>query len=240
MYKSNRSLHRKSKVIFPLHHLVKTKDLDAPRNNSAGLIEISEDTKSHSGASPRNDRSTAIMASDVQHPSAPSLFTQPPPFQEQINAFPTITSSAEDQTLLECLPFLISPEMELNSHGVPKLRRRVHMMYLTMMLRRKFPPGFVAIDASRPWFLYWSLTGLHCLGEDLSGFAQEVVDTLRPCQSHDGGFGGGHGQMSHTATSYASVLSLVSVGRQDALDLIDRKAMYAKFRSHVFREIALT
>jgi len=32
--------------------------------------------------------------------------------------------------------------------------------------------------------------------------------------------------MSHIATSYAAVLSLVAVGGSDALDSIDRKAMW--------------
>ena len=44
-------------------------------------------------------------------------------------------------------------------------------------------------------------------------------------QNHDGGFGGGHGQMSHCAPSYTAVLSLATVGSREALDLIDRKAL---------------
>jgi len=51
-----------------------------------------------------------------------------------------------------------------------------------------------------------------------------VINTLRPLQNGSGGFGGGHGQYSHLATSYASVLSIVTVGGE-ALDLIDRRAM---------------
>jgi len=52
-----------------------------------------------------------------------------------------------------------------------------------------------------------------------------VIDTLRPVQNKTGGFGGGHGQFSHLATTYASVLSLVMVGGEEALALIDRRAM---------------
>jgi len=52
-----------------------------------------------------------------------------------------------------------------------------------------------------------------------------VIDTLRPIQNKTGGFGGGHGQLSHLATTYASVLSLVMVGGEEAFELIDRKAM---------------
>jgi len=57
-----------------------------------------------------------------------------------------------------------------------------------------------------------------------------VVDTLRPIQNKTGGFGGGHGQYSHLATTYASILSLVMVGGEEALDLVDRKAMLVSVR----------
>lgn len=52
-----------------------------------------------------------------------------------------------------------------------------------------------------------------------------VVSTFTPMQNSTGGFGGGHGQFSHIATSYATVLSLVMVGGEEALELVDRKAM---------------
>jgi protein farnesyltransferase subunit beta len=45
-------------------------------------------------------------------------------------------------------------------------------------------------------------------------------------QNETGGFGGGHGQMSHLAPTYAVVLSLAMVGGEAALDIIDRKSMW--------------
>lgn len=44
-------------------------------------------------------------------------------------------------------------------------------------------------------------------------------------QNASGGFGGGHGQISHCAPSYAAVLSLALMGGPDCLDLINRKAL---------------
>ncbi|CAI0654935.1 unnamed protein product [Colletotrichum noveboracense] len=41
-----------------------------------------------------------------------------------------------------------------------------------------------------------------------------------------GGFGGGHGQNSHLATTYAVVLALAIVGGEDAYEVIDRRAMW--------------
>ncbi|KAI9782769.1 MAG: CAAX farnesyltransferase (FTase) subunit beta [Peltula sp. TS41687] len=53
-----------------------------------------------------------------------------------------------------------------------------------------------------------------------------VVSTLAPMQSPDGGFGGGHGQLAHCAASYAAILSLIVVGGDDSLKIIDRRALY--------------
>lgn len=52
-----------------------------------------------------------------------------------------------------------------------------------------------------------------------------VISTLSPMQNLDGGFGGGHGQMSHSAASYAAILALILVGGEDALNMIDRKSL---------------
>ena len=51
------------------------------------------------------------------------------------------------------------------------------------------------------------------------------METLEAAQHPDGGFGGGHGQLSHLAPTYAAVLSLVTVGGQEAYDLIDRRKL---------------
>ena len=53
-----------------------------------------------------------------------------------------------------------------------------------------------------------------------------MISTCRPIQNVTGGFGGGNGQMSHLATTYVIVLALSMVRGPEALDLIDRKAMW--------------
>lgn len=52
-----------------------------------------------------------------------------------------------------------------------------------------------------------------------------VIATCTPMQNPTGGFGGGHGQMSHSASSYAAVLALAMIGGEDAYRLIDRRGM---------------
>lgn len=44
-------------------------------------------------------------------------------------------------------------------------------------------------------------------------------------QNTTGGFGGGQGQMSHVASSYAMILSLALVGGTEAYGLVDRVAL---------------
>ena len=52
-----------------------------------------------------------------------------------------------------------------------------------------------------------------------------VVETFTPMQNLDGGFGSGHGQMSHSLCSYAAILSLIMVGGDEALESIDRRTL---------------
>ena len=59
----------------------------------------------------------------------------------------------------------------------------------------------------------------------LTPLMYRVVETFSPMQNLGGGFGGGHGQVSHIAGTYAAVLSLAIVGDVESLELIDRLAM---------------
>lgn len=154
----------------------------------------------------------------------PDLFTNPPVLRD---LFTTGTSSLQDETIQECLPFLSGTQSNVryNNHGVPHLDRNRHIQFLHKSLR-KLPAPYVAADASRPWMFYWALAGLSTMGEDVSEYREKLISTVRPIQNATGGFGGGNGQMSHLAPTYAIILSLAMVGGKEALDLIDRKAMW--------------
>lgn len=154
----------------------------------------------------------------------PNLFTGPPPVAD---ALQTHTSDLQDETVKVCLPFLSAEDgkTKYNIHGVPNLYRKSHVNFLRKSIG-PMPAGFITADASRPWFLYWALTGLSILGDDVSNLRQAVVDTARSMQNESGGFGGGGGQTSHLATTYATVLSLAMVGGEEALEVIDRRALW--------------
>ncbi|KAK2813031.1 hypothetical protein FQN49_008336 [Arthroderma sp. PD_2] len=156
-------------------------------------------------------------------PNVPSIFTTFPPLQDKLE---TETSSSQAEVANKCIPFLTgeSSFMPLNAWGVQHLNRDLHVAYLLDALG-EYPGNFVGLDASRPWMVYWAITGLYLLGEDVREFEKRVVATAAPMQSPTGGFGGGHGQMSHCASSYALTLSLAMTGSPEAFKMIDRVAL---------------
>ncbi|OQD81166.1 hypothetical protein PENANT_c029G03136 [Penicillium antarcticum] len=166
------------------------------------------------------------MSQNQPRPGIPALFTQPPAIRDPLI---TETIDLQNATLEKCLPFLKgihnSQKGPFNACGVPALLRDDHVGYLYDSLE-DYPAGFVAMDASRPWMVYWALVSFAMLGEDASRFRERVLATLRPMQNPTGGFGGGHGQISHLAGSYAAVLSLAMVGGEEAFGLVDRHAMW--------------
>lgn len=109
-------------------------------------------------------------------------FMQLPPIQDDLA---TETSFAQQDTVAECLPFLKGVDdptrspFEFNEHGVPRLDRQGHIDFLHQSLE-EFPAGFVAVDASRPWMVYWALMGLYLLGEDVTQYRDRFVTLKHP------------------------------------------------------------
>jgi len=103
--------------------------------------------------------------------------------------------------------------------------------------------GYVSLDASRSWILYWVTHSLVLLGVDFSARYDQIIgeisvipsfnsfnkisiDTIAKFQNIGGGFGGGPGQISHGAPIFACVLTLLSIGTPRAYELIDRPKLY--------------
>lgn len=62
------------------------------------------------------------------------------------------------------------------------------------------------------------------LPASVHAYTRSVISTFTPLQNSTGGFGGGFGQYSHLAPTYATILSLAIVG-DDALAIVDRRAI---------------
>lgn len=116
----------------------------------------------------------------------------------------------------------------LNESNEIRLLRRNHVEYLTNGLTY-LSAGFVSLDASRPWIIYWILQALYLLDAEPVDLYPRVITTLASMQNSSGGFGGGPMQLSHAAPNYAAVLALCIIGTDEALSLIDRPAMYNYF-----------
>lgn len=157
-------------------------------------------------------------------PMIPDLHTSWPPIRDELQSN---TSMFQDATVKECLPFLsaIMDNVPFNQYGVPRLDRERHIRFLRKNLKR-LPSPYVALDASRPWVFYWCLNGLSILGADVSDYRYDLIETARSMQNSTGGFGGGFGQLSHLACTYAIVLALSIVGGEAAYEVIDRRALW--------------
>lgn len=155
--------------------------------------------------------------------SVPELFTSLPPIRDHLV---TDTSISQDETARHCLPLHAGTNrslFDLNPQGIPRLNQEDHVEFLTDTIQNA---KHVPYDALRPWLVYWSLVGLTVLGEDLERWRDRVLETFSPMQNASGGFGGGHGQNSHAAPSYAVVLSLAMVGGNEGMNMIDRRALW--------------
>ncbi|EXJ90003.1 protein farnesyltransferase subunit beta [Capronia epimyces CBS 606.96] len=158
----------------------------------------------------------------------PAYFRGPPALLDSLE---TETSVLQADTVKECLPLLNAIEdpsrspFDFNEFSVPVLEREKHIDFLHENLE-EFPAPFVGLDASRPWMVYWALLSLYMLGEDVSRYRSRVIKTFFSMQNSSGGFGGGFGQYSHLAGTYAALLSLALVGGDEAYTLIDRDQMW--------------
>ena len=112
------------------------------------------------------------MSETQVHPAVPALFKELPILQD---ALTTETTNLQEETVNKCLPFLkgihSSQKGSFNQFGVPALNRDDHIAYLYDSLE-DYPGSFVALDASRPWMVYWALAGLTLLDEDVSQFRE--------------------------------------------------------------------
>ena len=161
----------KVKVIFP--HQV-----NQSRKRVATFIRPLVGTKirspSKNGAVMDSSSLADLSAGEPGHPGVPSLFTDPPPIRDNLV---TETSIKQDAAVEECLPFLAGAipgktEFDYTPAGVSRLERADHIDFLKDHLESA---RYMAYDASRPWVLYWCLTGLSLLGEDATPYRQRFV-----------------------------------------------------------------
>jgi len=143
---------------------------DRSKSSSATEKRFARSSKRNSVNPAKPSAMEAHTATAGNGPNVPSIHTSLPPIQDGLR---TESSVTQDETIQECLPYLagigIRSLFDYNEHGIPSLDREKHIEYLHERLG-DLPPGFVAYDAARPWLLYWTLTGLCLLGEDVDQY----------------------------------------------------------------------
>lgn len=183
---------RRRKVIFKPRNMPSTDDIaqpqvvedpGAPIDGHTRIEELStatEEEESEPSSDSEDDDGMNVhgwMGAKVPGKvpgKVPALYTTRPILKDELV---TPTSIAQDKVVEEVLPFMSGkdPEiLELNSHGLPALLRRKHIKFCQYGLG-KFPSQFQAMDASRPWLLYWNLAAMSFLGEDLGRWRERYL-----------------------------------------------------------------
>jgi protein farnesyltransferase subunit beta len=141
------------------------------------------------------------------------------------DGYPTLTSTSQEDTML-----LISQAWEESTFH-PQTFREKTIQYLQRAFMEPLDANFISLDASRPWLTYWTLHALILLGvdpmQDNKPLLQRYMGTISSFQHFKGGFGGGPQQMPHLAPTFASTMTLCSVGSVEALRVIHRPALYS-------------
>lgn len=102
------------------------------------------------------------------NPAPPPYWTPEPPIRD---ALETESSTVQRETARACRA------LRVGGDAWPGLQRQKHVAFLRNSLGT-LPAGFVAVDASRPWMLYWALTGLYLLGEDVSEYRERYENGI--------------------------------------------------------------
>lgn len=199
---------------------------DVPRSQADGEEQQQQQGEDEDGSSSSSEcdgnNVHGWMPSKLHRTRVPALFAQHAVLKDLLV---TETSEKQEKVVQACLDIITGDAQEmddLNAHGLPRLQKQKHIKFLKHVLGN-YPPPFQAMDASRPWLVYWALAGLSSLGVDVSVYRERTIRTFTPLQNATGGFGGGHGHYSHCAATYAAVLSLAIV---DGLDMVDRRSMW--------------
>lgn len=140
--------------------------------------------------------------------------------------YPFTTAYQHEETLAKCRNIGF-----INSENEICLLRDKHAEYLMSALLNGLPAGFVSLDASQPWIMYWIFHALYLLDRSPTELYEQLIAYLNTMKCPTGGYGGGPKQLPHCAPTYASVLALCSTGTVEAFESIDRAGIYNFFLS---------
>lgn len=119
--------------------------------------------------------------------------------------------------------------IEDESEGSLSLQDDKHFNFLIPRLTQKLPFGFVKLDSSQSWLLYWivnSLVLIHTeIDEDIKVKIAEKVLSL--VDDVEGGIAGGRMQIGHAASTYSSLVAFSFCNDENSWSRLDRNAVYS-------------
>lgn len=97
----------------------------------------------------------------------------------------TESTKVEDETSAVILPYLEGNpnDFSLNAFGIPKLQRDRHEAMLKRIIG-DYPAQAAAMDAARPWIVYWATQSMTVLGVDISDYQKRWVRRLHSMSMH--------------------------------------------------------
>lgn len=113
---------------------------------------------------------------------------------------------------------------EIEPESQDKLDRRNHIKRLINVLTKPLPSHFERLVATQTWCVYWITHSLSLLDkcQVSEPVTDDVISFINECAHEHGGYGGGPGQISHLATTFAAINALITTSSEKALDSIDR------------------
>mmetsp|Transcript_21257 Transcript_21257/g.86941 ORF Transcript_21257/g.86941 Transcript_21257/m.86941 type:complete len:367 (-) Transcript_21257:1283-2383(-) len=116
-------------------------------------------------------------------------------------------------------------------HDLPVFQKDRMQAYLRAAVNGKVEKYFVVLDSSQTWLCYWIIHALDLLSSSEEPVldettARQTIMYLKSCSNESGGYGGGPGQVSHAATTFAAISALCVIGTDEALESIDRQSLY--------------
>ena len=166
-----RSRKKRKRVIFPSR--IKTRQQMMTRQDD--ISEAATDSGSPTEEIIHGNTTFGTNMEAISgHEAVPSLFTSPPPIKDSLV---TETSIHQEDVVEDCIPLLAGAipgksAFDFSLFGVPRLEREDHVRWLRNYIETA---SSMLYDASRPWIVYWCLTSLSLLGQDVRHYSQRCA-----------------------------------------------------------------
>ncbi|EKE38995.1 hypothetical protein ENUP19_0121G0070 [Entamoeba nuttalli] len=110
----------------------------------------------------------------------------------------------------------------------------IHIKWLTLSIHKPLPSGFISLDSSTPWILYWTLNPLRLFGYNVDKYLNEYTEALRLITLPDGVIRGSQQSIPIVAGCYSGICAMIDIGTVNAYQLINRQNTYNFLMSKKF------